>query len=110
MPLTTLDPKTALVVIDLQKGLAAYPTVPHSVTDVVAKSRQLAEGFRERGLPVVLVNVTGGAPGRIEQTRPAGGRPSDWAELIPELGAMESDIRVPSAPGGRSRTPTSRRS
>src|SRR5690348_10266384 len=94
MPVTTLDPKTALVVIDLQKGLATYPTVPHPVGDVVAKSRQLAEAFRERGLPVVLVNVTGGAPGRTEQPRPAGDRPADWAELIPELGAEDRDIRV----------------
>jgi hypothetical protein len=28
MPVTTLDPKTALIVIDLQKGIVAYPTAP----------------------------------------------------------------------------------
>jgi len=94
MPLTTLDPKTALVVIDLQKGLAGYPTAPHPVTEVVASSARLARAFREHGLPVVLVNVTGGPPGRTEQARPAGDRPADWAELIPELGAEDSDIRV----------------
>ena len=94
MPVTALDPRTALVVIDLQNGLAAYPTVPHSVAEVVAKSARLAKAFRERGLPVVLVNVTGGAPGRTEQPRPAGDRPADWAELIPELGPDDSDFRV----------------
>jgi len=94
VPVTALDPRTALVIIDLQNGLAAYPTVPHSVAEVVAKSARLAKAFRERGLPVVLVNVTGGAPGRTEQPRPAGDRRADWAELIPELGPEDSDFRV----------------
>jgi nicotinamidase-related amidase len=93
MSVTKLDPRTALVVIDLQKGLVSYPTI-HPVADIVARSKQLADAFRERGLPVVLVNVTGGAPGRTEQQRPAGERPAEWAELIPELGAEERDIRV----------------
>jgi len=94
MPVTALDPRTALVVIDLQNSLAGYPTVPHPVSEVVARSARLARAFRERGLPVVLVNVTGGAPGRTEQPRPEGDRPADWAELIPELGPDDSDFRV----------------
>jgi nicotinamidase-related amidase len=94
MPVTTLDPKTALVVIDLQKGLASYPTAPHSVADTVANAARLARAFRNRGLPVVLVNVTGGAPGRTEQQVRGGERPADWAELMPELDPQPSDIRV----------------
>jgi nicotinamidase-related amidase len=94
MPVTALDPGIALVVIDLQKGLAGYPTAPHSVAEVVAKSARLARAFREKGLPVVLVNVTGGAPGRTEQPRPAADRAADWAELMSELGAEDSDVRV----------------
>jgi nicotinamidase-related amidase len=93
MPVTTLDPKTALVVIDLQKGLLTYPTV-HPVAEVVDKSARLAKAFRERGLPVVLVNVTGGAPGRTEQPRRSHDFPAEFAELIPELGAEDGDIRV----------------
>jgi len=93
MSVTKLDARTALVVIDLQKGLVSYPTI-HPISDMVAKSKKLAAAFRERGLPVVLVNVTGGAPGRTEQQRPAGERPLEWADLIPELGARDSDIRV----------------
>jgi nicotinamidase-related amidase len=94
MPVTTLDPTTALVVIDLQKGLAAYPTKPHSVDDTVAKAAELARAFRARSLPVVLVNVTGGAPGRTEQPRPVGEHPADWADLMPGLDAGPGDIRV----------------
>jgi nicotinamidase-related amidase len=93
MAVTVLDPNTALVIIDLQKGLVSYPTI-HPVPEIVARSRRLAEAFRAKGLPVVMVNVTGGAPGRTEQPRPAAERPADWAELIPELGAQPGDLRV----------------
>ncbi len=93
MPVTTLDPITALVVIDLQKGLASYPTV-QPVTDIARKASLLARAFRERGLPVVLVNVGGRAPGRTEQSRASPHPAADWAELLPELEAQEGDIRV----------------
>jgi nicotinamidase-related amidase len=66
MSITTLDPNTALVVVDLQKGIAAR-TLVHPIGDVVARARELCGAFRARGLPVVLVNVTGGAPGRTER-------------------------------------------
>jgi nicotinamidase-related amidase len=66
MPATMLDPRTALIVIDLQKGIAAFPTV-HPLAGVVENARGLAAVFRDRGLPVVLVNATGGVPGRAEQ-------------------------------------------
>ncbi|WP_031083308.1 isochorismatase family protein, partial [Streptomyces sp. NRRL WC-3549] len=65
MTATTLDPKTALVVVDLQKGIVGASTV-HPAGDVVANAATLADAFRAKGLPVVLVRVTGGAPGRTE--------------------------------------------
>ena len=93
MAVTALDPSTALLVIDLQKGLMSYPTI-HPVSEIVDKSRRLAEAFRTRGLPVVLVNVAGRAPGRIEQARPIEHPPAEWADLVPELGAQEGDILI----------------
>jgi nicotinamidase-related amidase len=57
MPITALDPKTALVVIDIQKGIVALPTV-HPAPVVVANVVRLADAFRERKLPVVLVHVS----------------------------------------------------
>ena len=65
MPLTKLDNTTALVVIDLQKGIVGLPTV-HPADEIIGRAAQLARAFRERGLPVVLVNVTGAAPGRTD--------------------------------------------
>jgi nicotinamidase-related amidase len=61
-----LNPKTALIVIDLQKSIASIPSV-HPMTDVVKNASKLTSAFRRHGLLVVLVSVTGGASGRIEQ-------------------------------------------
>ncbi len=93
MTVTTLDPNTALVVIDLQKGLVGLPTV-HPVGGVLASAAALTVAFRRRGLPVFLVNVTGGAPGRTEQSHSLEGMPADWADLVPELGAQPKDLLV----------------
>ncbi len=93
MAVTTLDPSTALIVIDLQKGIVGFPTV-HPIAGVLASATVLTAAFRRRGLPVVLVNVTGGAPGRTERSHSLEGLPADWADLVPELNAQPDDLRV----------------
>lgn len=93
MTVITLDPKTALIVIDLQKGIVGYPTV-HPIGEVVERSRSLADAFRQRGLPVVLVNITGVAPGRTERSHSLEGLPADWADLVPELNAQPDDVLI----------------
>jgi nicotinamidase-related amidase len=93
MSLTALDPNAALVVIDLQKGLMAYPTV-HPVDDIVDRAARLARAFRGQALPVVLVNVTGGAPGRTDADQAGNSavtRAVDWADLVDELDAQPGD-------------------
>lgn len=90
MPLTKLDDNPALIVIDLQKGIVSLPTT-HPAGEIVARAAQLASAFRERGMPVVLVNVTGAAPGRTDLVRPKFSPPPDWADLVPELEARPSD-------------------
>ncbi len=94
MPLTTLDPRSALIVIDLQKGISSLP-LAHPVPEVVANAAALAAAFRRHGLPVVLVNVAGAAPGRTEQP-PALSRnlPANWTELLPDLGQHPSDLLI----------------
>lgn len=94
MPLTTLDTTPALVVIDLQKGIVGRQTAPHAAEDVVHRAAGLAATFRHHGLPVVLVNVTGGAPGRTQLARPSVTPPPNWAELVDELQAQPDDHRV----------------
>jgi nicotinamidase-related amidase len=93
MPLSTLDPAAALVVIDLQKGIVGMPTA-HPAGEIVGRAAKLARAFRQKGLPVVLVNVTGGAPGRTDVARPAFSLPPDWTELVPELDRQSDDLIV----------------
>ncbi len=93
MPLTALDANSALIVIDLQKGIAGMQTV-HPVAEIIGRAAELARAFRERGLPVVLVNVTGMAPGRTDAGRPKFSFPPDWAELVRELGQQPTDHLV----------------
>ncbi|MFF5402835.1 hydrolase [Streptomyces misionensis] len=100
MSLTTLDPRTALVVIDLQRGIVGSPTQPHSGADVLARSVQLADAFRARDLPVVLVRVSFAAdfadamPGRTEQQGGGAAFPEGWDVLVDELTGHDGDIQV----------------
>ena len=99
MPATALDPKTALVVIDLQKGLAAIPTA-HPMAGVVANAARLADAFRAKGLPVVLVNVMTVGDGRDfvhARTEMALRSPPpgpEFGELMAELGRTPSDLVI----------------
>jgi nicotinamidase-related amidase len=94
MPLTTLDPNTALIVIDLQKGIVAGNFI-HPVADIIANTHALIEAFRANNLPVALVNVAGRPQGRTEQ----GARSNvtftdDWTDLLPQLNQQPTDIVV----------------
>jgi nicotinamidase-related amidase len=92
MPISQIDPVAALVVIDMQKGIVSLPTV-HPMGVIIDNVAKLAKGFRSRMLPVILVNVTGRAPGRVEATFNFS-PPPDWADLIPELDRQPDDYTV----------------
>jgi len=94
LTLTTLDPQTALIVVDLQNGVAALPAA-HPMDTVVTNAVALTDAFRSHHLPVVLVTVSGGAPGRTEQApRSIGSLPPGWADLIPQLKQKPGDHTV----------------
>jgi nicotinamidase-related amidase len=67
---------------------------------VINRTRSLIEAFRCNKLPVVLVNVVGGAPGRTEQPRRHQTLSEGWTDLIPELDPQPSDILVTKATWG----------
>ncbi|WP_027006948.1 isochorismatase family protein [Conexibacter woesei] len=96
MPVTQLDPQTALVVIDLQTGIVGMDGLaPNSAADVIARSAELIGAFRARDLPVVLVNVNAQPPGRTEiPPRFQGEIPEEWTRLVGELDVQPSDILV----------------
>jgi nicotinamidase-related amidase len=94
MPLTTLDSNTALIVIDLQKGIVNGNFI-HPIADVIDRTRALLDVFRARNFPIALVNVAGRAPGRTEQgPRSSQTFAEGWTELLPQLDQQPSDIVV----------------
>lgn len=91
MTVTTLDSAAALVVVDLQKGITSSHTTDE-VEAVVARTAGLAAAFRGHQLPVVLVTVTGRAPGRTDAGWSSDAAlPPDWADPADELDAQPSD-------------------
>jgi nicotinamidase-related amidase len=99
-----IDPKkSALVLIDLQKGITARTTAPHSSDRVVRNAARIAARFRTLAAAVVLVNVDyspdlrdmllpeADAPFRTKDSPPL---PKDWAEFVPEIGPREGDLII----------------
>ncbi|MCL4494255.1 MAG: hydrolase [Firmicutes bacterium] len=89
--------RTALVVIDLQKGIAQMPAEPHTGQSVVSRAGQLADRFRSVGAFVVLVHVGPSEDGGdalhpitdTETTWPT--LPPGWDEIVAELGPQKGD-------------------
>ncbi|MDV6271730.1 cysteine hydrolase family protein [Rhodococcus globerulus] len=91
MPLTSIDDNAALVVLDLQVGTAGLPSAPNAMSDIIERSVALAEAFREKGLPVIWVNVAGGSTARTQASNGGGSLPDNWTDLLPELKVQDSD-------------------
>jgi nicotinamidase-related amidase len=96
-----LDPHhTALVVIDLQKGIVGYETQPHAAAIVVANAARLLQAARRVGVTPILVHVGGAGDGRDrlsptadEARRPLPASP-DWSDLVPELECAPGEIVI----------------
>ena len=94
MPLTILDPVTALIVVDLQKGLVGHDFI-QPIAGILDRTRSLLDAFRAKDLPVVLVNVAGRPPGRTEQgARSNTNFAEGWMDFVPALNQQPSDIVV----------------
>lgn len=98
----TLDPRTtAVVIIDIQKGILGMEGAPHATKTVVTNCANLVAACRRLGATTVLVHV-GGSPDGADRLRPAvdeawpGARalPPDWSELAAELGSDPRDIVI----------------
>ncbi len=95
--------KTALVVIDVQKGIAVIDRKlePYTASQVVQNVSKLVKKFRELEMPVFLVRVAS-IDGR-DMLHPvtdqkvqwsSGQRPADWAEFVDEIKPAEKDIVI----------------
>jgi nicotinamidase-related amidase len=97
-----LNPKTtALVVIDLQKGILGRELHPRPAAQVVASAGDVATKFRAAGAPVIWVTVNWAAdyadalhtPVDEATPRPPGGLPAEFSELAEGL-AAPGDLHV----------------
>jgi len=92
--------KTALVVIDLQKGIVSMDTKPHASADVISRAAQLAKALRAKGGPIFWVRVTPSADKKdalapVTDAPPRSwDMPDDWAELVSELEREENDFVI----------------
>ena len=93
--------KTALVVIDLQKGVVGRETKPYTANSVVANAAKLADVFRSNNMPVFLVRVTpspdmkdGLNPIADRKTQWGGNMKPDWNEIVNELGPKTNDFVI----------------
>jgi nicotinamidase-related amidase len=96
---TTLDLATALILIDLQHGITALPTVDPS-DKIVARGAQLADAFRARNKLVIATRLAFSPDGGdAVKTRTAanGVRPTpgpDYGEFHTELNLGSGDISI----------------
>ncbi len=96
-----LDPKrTAIIVIDLQKGIVARNGAPHATADIVRNVQRLLRAARSIAVLPILVHVGGSEDGSDRLAPPAdqamggGELPPDWTELIPELERTPRDVVI----------------
>lgn len=91
---------TAVVVIDLQKGIVAMPAEPYSSKEVIENAVKIIETARKLQMPVFLVHVTPSADRKdalhpiVESPLSVGQPPADWAEYIPELNIQPTDFLI----------------
>jgi len=99
----TLDAKkTALVLIDVQKGTLGFPLSPYSAADLIATNARLAQHCRKAGALLVYVRVAFAADyadrpqGQTDTPMilPPGGMPADWSEYAPEVAATAPDLWI----------------
>lgn len=93
MPITALDAQTALIVVDLQKGIAGAPLLT-PLAAIVERANALTEAFRRHKLPVVQVVVGDVDFGRTDTSRPRPPQPAEATDLLPDLSVAPTDHRV----------------
>lgn len=95
--ITAIDPKTALILVDLQKFILNLTPV-HPVRQIIDNSNLLLDIFHEKQLPVVLVRVIPGDAAwtktRKDAVQNRGEISEDLLHLSDSLHVQETDIQV----------------
>ncbi|GAB4032950.1 isochorismatase family protein [Spirosoma jeollabukense] len=95
---TALDPKTALVLIDLQNAIVKIPSVTPAEV-ILANAAKLVAAFRKAALPIVIVTVdptkATGSTMRRDVTSPMpAALPAEALALVPEIKTEPGDIFI----------------
>jgi nicotinamidase-related amidase len=92
--------KTAIVVIDLQKGIASIPTEPFSPKVIIENTVKLLTAARKNNMPVFLVHVTP-SPDLKDTLRPISEVSfpmreynPEWSAFVPDLNIQPSDFQI----------------
>jgi len=89
---------TALILVDIQKGLIGMPFAPLSGDELTASAKVLAAHFRRMKSPVVLVTLafpSGQPKGKADFTLPLPPTmPRGWDGMVEALGPQAGDIKV----------------
>jgi len=95
---TVLDKNTALVLIDLQKGITQLP-LANPINGIIENAAKLVAAFRKAGLPIVPVNVN--SVGRPWTQLRKDANPlqrlnftDDWFDIVPEIKTEPQDIFI----------------
>jgi nicotinamidase-related amidase len=92
--------KTAIVVIDLQKGIIARPVEPHTAKEVVENTVKLLTVMRKNNNPVFLVHVTRSPDLKdvlhpiSETSFPMTSYNTEFSEYLPELNIQPTDFLI----------------
>jgi nicotinamidase-related amidase len=102
MSLALTPRSTALVLIDLQKGILGNTLTPYDGAQVVRNGVRIGRALRQAGGTVVLVHVAFAADNadRLRQPVdaatpvPPGGMPAEWSEFVPDAEALHADVII----------------
>ncbi|HXD92246.1 MAG TPA: isochorismatase family protein [Bacteroidia bacterium] len=90
--ITAIDKNTALVLIDLQKGIVKMDVV-HPIKNVLDKSAQLVDAFRKAGLPIIAVNVIP-TPSNTRNENPVARNAANAAAAMEGFADIVDDIKT----------------
>lgn len=96
-----IDPaKTAVIVIDLQKGITAIPTEPYEAETVINNTVRILESSRRKEITVCLVRVAFNRNFKdalhliTEVSFQTANRGPDWSDYVPQLKIQPGDILI----------------
>ena len=97
--ITAIDKNTALILIDLQKGVVKMDVV-HPMKDVLQKSVLLVDAFHKANLPVVAVNVIP-SPANLRNENPVAKNVASamaamegFSDIVEDIKTLPTDIFV----------------